>query len=82
MKLADLKKNQKAIITNCQEKHLPLKLMEMGCMDGVEIKLLNKAPLGTPYYFLMGNTRIALGKEIVNELDVQLVNDDDTQKEA
>lgn len=54
----------------------------MGCMDGVEIKLLNKAPLGTPYYFLMGNTRIALGKEIVNELDVQLVNDDDTKKEA
>ena len=82
MKLADLKQNQRAILTNCLEKHLPLKLLEMGCMDGVEIELLNKAPLGTPYYFLMGNTRIALGKEIVNELEVQLVNDDDTQKEA
>jgi Fe2+ transport system protein FeoA len=63
-------------------KTFAVKINEMGCMDGVEIKLLNKAPLGTPYYFLMGNTRIALGKEIVNELDVQLVNDDDTKKEA
>ena len=71
MKLKDLKPNQKAIIVNCQEKPLPLKLMEMGCVDGVEVILLNKAPFGTPLYFMIGDTRIALGKEIVNEIEVE-----------
>ncbi len=73
MKLKDLKPNQKAVIINCQEKALPLKLMEMGCVDGVEVTLLNKAPFGSPLYFIIGGTRIALGKEIVNELDVELL---------
>ncbi len=74
MQLGELKENQKAIIINCQEKQLPLKLMEMGCVDGVEVELLNKSPFGTPIYFKMGDTRIALGKEIVNEIEVELVN--------
>lgn len=80
MKLKDLKKNQKAVIVNCQEKQLPLKLMEMGCVDGVEVSLLNKAPFGTPLYFIIGDTRIALGKEIVNEIDVELVENDAAKK--
>ncbi len=80
MKLKDLKINQKAIIVNCQDKQLPLKLMEMGCVDGVEVTLLNKAPLGTPLYFMMGDTRMALGKEIVNELEVVLTEDDVKEK--
>jgi len=82
MKLRDLKPNQKAIVVNCQEMALPLKLMEMGCVDGVEIKLLNKAPLGTPMYFLMGDTRIALGREIVDEIDVQLIDEENAEKKA
>ncbi len=73
MKLKDLKKHQKAVIVNCQEKQLPLKLLEMGCVDGVEVTLLNKAPFGTPLYFIIGDTRMALGKEIVNEIDVELI---------
>ncbi len=78
MNLIDLPFNQKAIITNCQEKHLPLKLMEMGCVDGVEVIFLNKAPFGTPLYYKIGDTRIALGKEIVKEIEVQLINENDS----
>jgi len=74
MKLSELKPNQKAVVINCQDKPLPLKLMEMGCVDGVEIALFRKAPLGTPYYFLMGDTRIALGKDIVEQIEVRLLN--------
>ncbi len=79
MKLGELRTNQKAIVVDCQEMALPLKLMEMGCVDGVEVKLLNKAPFGTPFYFLMGDTRIALGKEIVDEIEVQLIDDDNAK---
>ncbi len=82
MNLGDLKHKQKAVIVNCQEKQLPLKLMEMGCVDGVEIELLSKAPLGTPLYFKMGDTRIALGKEIVDEIEVTIVDNDENDQDA
>jgi len=72
MNLIDLPKMQKAIVTNCQDKDLPLKLMEMGCVDGVEIEYLFQAPLGTPYYYIIGGARIALGKEIAQEIEVML----------
>ena len=75
MTLIDLPKNQKAIITKCQENELPLKLMEMGCVDGVEITFISKAPFGTPYYYMLGDTRIALGEEIVKQIEVALVDE-------
>ncbi len=78
MKLKDLPINRKAIITHCNEKYLPLKLMEMGCVDGVEVIFLNKAPLGTPLYYKIGDTRIALGKEIVKEIEVQPIDENDS----
>ena len=75
MNLIDLKKGNNAVVVNCQEKDLPLKLMEMGCVDGVEIEFLFQAPLGTPYYYKIGETRIALGREIVNEIEVVAINE-------
>jgi ferrous iron transport protein A len=82
MNLTNLQNNQRAVIVNCQEKQLPLKLMEMGCIDGVQVQLLNRAPLGTPLYFLIGDTRIALGKEIADEIEVELIDHDSTKEKA
>ena len=70
MKLTDLKPHQKVIAINCENSLLPLKLMEMGCVDGVEIEFLNKAPLGSPYYYKIGDTRIALGKDVAKMIEV------------
>lgn len=82
MNLTNLQNNQRAVIVNCQEKQLPLKLMEMGCIDGVQVQLLNRAPLGTPLYFLIGDTRIALGKEIADEIEVELIDHDSTKEKS
>ena len=76
MKLTSLKQHQKAIAQSCENIKLPLKLMEMGCIDGVTIKFLGKAPLGSPYYYLIGDTRIALGKEIAEIIEVRLLDDE------
>ena len=73
--MINLEKGAIAVVTNCQTKDLPLKLMEMGCVDGVEIEYLFQAPLGTPYYYKIGGTRIALGREIVDEIEVMLINE-------
>ena len=75
MNLADLKENQKAVITHCRDRDLPLKLIEMGCVEGAEIVFVNRATFGTPYYFIIDSTRIALGKEIVSEIEVKLIDD-------
>ncbi len=71
MKLTDIKPHQKVVAVNCENSLLPLKLMEMGCIDGVEIEFLNKAPMGSPYYYKIGDTRIALGKNIAEMIEVE-----------
>ncbi len=81
MKLTELKPSQKGIAINCENSLLPLKLMEMGCVDGVEIEFINKAPLGSPYYYKIGGTRIALGKEIAEMIDVKPTKKHDDNEE-
>ncbi len=76
MKLTDLKLNQKAIAKKCENSNLPLKLIEMGCVDGVEITFINRAPFGSPYYYIIGDTRIALGKEIADIIEVSIEEDE------
>ncbi len=76
MKLTTLKPNQKALAKSCENSKLPLKLMEMGCVDGVEIRFIKRAPFGSPYYYLIGDTRIALGKEIAEMIEVRLIEDE------
>ncbi len=75
MDLYNLKIGQKAIIKHCNDGKLPLKLMEMGCVTGERIFFIGRAPLGTPYYYKIGDTRIALGKEIVKEIEVDLIHE-------
>ena len=77
MNLTELKENQQAVITHCDEVELPLKLMEMGCVTGAEIRFLSRAPLGTPLYYKLGNTRIALGKNIADKIEVKVVDEDE-----
>ncbi len=76
MKLNELKPGQKAVITRSSGTGLPLKLLEMGCVEGAEIVFVNRATFGTPYYFIIDSTRIALGKEIVSEIEVELKDDE------
>jgi len=74
MNLNNLKIGQEATIIHCNDGKLPLKLMEMGCVTGERIFFIGKAPFGTPYYYKIGDTRIALGIEIVNEIEVDLLD--------
>lgn len=46
--LSQLKLNQKAKIKDFLDKDLSVKLMEMGCLPGTEIKVQLIAPFGDP----------------------------------
>ncbi|MFT4031620.1 MAG: FeoA family protein [Siphonobacter sp.] len=52
--LAQLKIGEKGIIAGFRDSTLALKLLEMGCLPGTEIKLTAIAPLGDPICLQIG----------------------------
>ena len=61
--IATLKLGQEAIVRELLETPLSLKLLEMGFMPGTKIKLLRKAPMGTPLYLKVNGHYMALRNE-------------------
>jgi ferrous iron transport protein A len=73
--LAELKKGQKAIITDFNVDAIPLKLLEMGCLPGNEVQLLQIAPLGDPIYINVNDSHVAIRKETAAEIDVVIITE-------
>ncbi len=73
--LAALKKGQKAIITGFNIDAIPLKLLEMGCLPGNVVELLQVAPLGDPIYINVNDSHVAIRKETAVEIDVEMITD-------
>ena len=71
--LAGLKKGQKAIITDLNIDAVPLKLLEMGCLPGNTVELLQVAPLGDPIYINVNESHVAIRLETAAEIDVELI---------
>jgi ferrous iron transport protein A len=70
MTLDQLKPHQKAIIINIDKDRVPLKLIEMGCMEQHEVQFINAAPLGDPLCFDIDGTRVAIRKETAKHIEV------------
>lgn len=70
--LAGLKKGQKAIITDLNIDAVPLKLLEMGCLPGNTVELLQVAPLGDPIYINVNESHVAIRLETAAEIDVEI----------
>jgi ferrous iron transport protein A len=73
--LAGLKKGQKAIITEFNIDAIPLKLLEMGCLPGNTVELLQIAPLGDPIYINVNDSHVAIRMETAAEIDVEIIRD-------
>ncbi len=71
MLLHQLKKGEKAIIKDFDIQLIPLKLIELGCLPGNEVELLQIAPLGCPYYFIINDTRVAIRKETAKQIEIE-----------
>lgn len=61
--LADLKKGEKAIIKEISSNNVPLKLLEMGCLPGNEVQLLQVAPFKDPMYLNINGSHLAIRQE-------------------
>jgi ferrous iron transport protein A len=71
--IADLQKGQKAVIVSFDTLVVPLKLIEMGCMEGNFVELLQVAPFGDPLYLAINDTHLAIRKETARGIFVEII---------
>jgi len=69
-----LKKGQKAIIREFDLDTVPLKLLEMGCLPGNTVELLQIAPLGDPLYLDINGSHLAIRIETAKEITVDIIS--------
>lgn len=70
--VAQLKIGQKGIISDFNIDEIPLKLLEMGCLPGNTIELIQIAPLGCPMYFNVNDSHVAIRIETAKEITVEI----------
>lgn len=60
----DLKIGEKGIITHVCLDDIPLKLLEMGCIPGKEVELIQIAPFNDPLYIVVNGSHLAIRREV------------------
>jgi ferrous iron transport protein A len=71
--LADLKRGQQGIIKDVSSIHIPLKLLEMGCLPGNTVELVQVAPFADPMYLNINGTHLAIRKETAIHILIETV---------
>jgi ferrous iron transport protein A len=73
--LADLKRGQQGIIKDVSSIHVPLKLLEMGCLPGNTVELVQVAPFADPMYLNINGSHLAIRKETAIHILIETVNE-------
>ena len=71
--LADLNKGEKAIIKEISSNKVPLKLLEMGCLPGNEVQLLQLAPFKDPMYLNINGSHLAIRQDTAKLIIIENV---------
>lgn len=72
--IATLKKGERAVIKEFSIDLVPLKLLEMGCLPGNEVSLVQLAPFSDPLYLNINGSHLAIRKEIATQIEVELIS--------
>lgn len=75
MTLADLKRGQQGIIKDVSSIHVPLKLLEMGCLPGNSVELVQVAPFADPMYLNINGSHLAIRKETAIHILIETVDE-------
>lgn len=74
MTLAELKRGQQGVITDVSSIQIPLKLLEMGCLPGNSVELVQVAPFADPMYLNINGSHLAIRKETAIHILIETVN--------
>lgn len=73
MTLNFLKESQKGTIIAINADNVPLKLIEMGCLPGNIVEVLQIAPLSDPIYIKVNDSFLSIRKDLAKEIEVELI---------
>jgi ferrous iron transport protein A len=71
--IATLKRGEKGIIQDFDIDDIPLKLIEMGCLPGNEVELVQHAPFKDPLYINVDGSYVAIRKETAVKISIKKV---------
>ncbi|WP_313114805.1 FeoA family protein [Aequorivita sediminis] len=71
--IASLKKGQRGIIKEFSVDIVPLKLLEMGCLPGNEVTLVQIAPFKDPLYLNINGSHLAIRLEMASKIEIELI---------
>ena len=72
--IADLKRGERGIIKEFSAELIPLKLLEMGCLPGNEVEMVQIAPFRDPMYLNINGSHLAIRKETAAQIEIDLTS--------
>jgi len=72
----DLKIGQRGIIREFADDTLPIKLLELGCLPGNEIEIVQIAPFKDPVYVNVNGSHIAIRRSTARLIAVDIIEDE------
>ena len=66
--IANLKVGERGIIEDISFDNIPLSLLEMGCLPGESVELLQRAPLKDPLYIRVNGSHLAIRTETASQI--------------
>lgn len=73
--VAHLKRGERGIIKEFTQGMLPIKLLELGCLPGNEVELIQVAPLKDPIYINVNGSHIAIRRSVALQIELDLIED-------
>lgn len=73
--VAHLKRGQRGIIKEFSGDILPIKLLELGCLPGNEVELVQIAPLKDPIYINVNGSHIAIRRAMAQLIELELIEE-------
>jgi ferrous iron transport protein A len=68
--IANLNVGERGRIEQIAIESIPLKLLEMGCLPGKEVKLIQIAPFKDPLYIRVNGSYLAIRKEVASKISI------------
>ncbi|MBT8306480.1 MAG: ferrous iron transport protein A [Maribacter sp.] len=74
--VADLRRGERGIIKEFVEDLLPIKLLELGCLPGNEVELVQVAPFKDPLYINVNGSHIAIRRSVAQQIELEIITHD------
>lgn len=68
--ITSLQIGEKGIVSEESTNKIPLKLLEMGCLPGAEVELIQRAPLQDPLYIYVNGSYLAIREEMASQIKI------------